>query len=92
MAPPRGRPPADHVWDDVRGGWAHAVTGEDFDAEAHSHLVRAKKHGCMQTLYWEKGGRTRRLARYTKKRKPTGRQLTLMPDTCTCAPTAITRA
>ena len=80
MSPPRGRPPADHVWDEVRCGWAHVVTGEVFDAEAHVLLVRAKKHNCMQRLYWERGGRRRRLARYTKKHKPKAKQLTLPPN------------
>ena len=57
------------------------VTGEDFTAAAHALLTRAKKVECMQRLYWERGGRTRRLARYTKKRAPKPKQLTLYDAT-----------
>ena len=59
----------------------HRDTGEDFTAAAHALLTRAKKVECMQRLYWERGGRTRRLARYTKKRAPKPKQLTLYDAT-----------
>ena len=59
----------------------HRDTGEDFTAAAHALLIRAKKVECMQRLYWERGGRTRRLARYTKKRAPKPKQLTLYDAT-----------
>ena len=35
----------------------------------------------MQRLYWERGGHSRRLARYTKKRSPKPKQLTLYDTT-----------
>jgi len=76
MAPPTGRPIKQHVWHDGRG-WVHHDTGVDFDAVSHAQQVRAAKLECMHRLYWERGGRARRLARYTKKRKPKPIQLTL---------------
>ena len=77
MAPPPGRPPASHVWDEGQNDWAHAVTGRRFDAAAHAQQVRAKKRECLRKHYWERGGRERRLARYTKNRKPKATQLKL---------------
>ena len=65
-----GRPPADHIWEDARGAWAHAATGKDLDAAAHARFIRSKKLECMVKLYWEKGGREHRLARYTKNESP----------------------
>ena len=75
MAPP-GRPIKHHVWRDGRG-WVHRDTGEDFDAASHAQLVRATKSDCMQRLYWERGGRARRHARYTRRRMQKPRQRTL---------------
>ena len=82
MAPPPGRPPASHVWDEGQNGWAHAVTGRRFDAAAHAQQVRAKKRECLRKHYWERGGRERRLAKYTKKRKPKATQLKLASPPC----------
>lgn len=76
MAPPPGRPIKHHVWRDGRG-WVHCSTGDDFDAACHAQLARAKKHACMQKLYWERGGQARRHARYTKRRVPKPKQMTL---------------
>ena len=72
---PRGRPPAEHAF--VHGVWLHKTTGEPLDPEAHAERVRAKKIACMRSLYWERGGRQKRLARYVRKRKPKPAQATL---------------
>ena len=76
MARPPGRPIKHHVWRDGRG-WVHCVTGDDFDAACHAQLARAKKYACMQKLYWERGGQARRHARYTNRRAPKPKQMTL---------------
>ena len=74
---PRGRPPTDHEFDAVEGGWVHKETRRPFDAEAHAARVRAKKVACLRELYWERGGRQKRLARYVRKRKSKHSQQTL---------------
>ena len=72
---PVGRPPAEHTF--VYGMWVHERTGEPYNAETHGALVRDKKLACLRALYWERGGRTKRLNRYVKKRRPKAKQLTL---------------
>ena len=74
---PRGRPPAEHVFDADEGGWVHRETRGLFDAEAHAERVRAKKVSSLRALYWERGGRQKRLARYVRKRKSKHSQQTL---------------
>ena len=74
---PRGRPPTDHEFDAVKGGWVHKETRRPFDAEAHAALVHAKKLACLRELYWERGGRQKRLARYVRKRTSKHSQQTL---------------
>ena len=74
---PRGRPPAEHVFDADEGGWVHRETRRLFDAEAHAERVRAKKVACLRELYWERGGRQKRLARYVRKRTTKHSQQTL---------------
>ena len=74
---PRGRPPAEHVFDADEGGWVHRETRRLFDAEAHAERVRAKKVACLRKLYWERGGRQKRLARYVRKRTSKHSQQTL---------------
>ena len=72
---PRGRPPFGYRY--VFGEWRHMETGDPFDPQLHVSGVRARKQACMHRKYWANGGRERRLARYTKKRKPKPQQLTL---------------
>ena len=74
---PRGRPPTDHEFDAVEGAWVHKETRRPFDAEAHAEWVRAKKVACLRELYWERGGRQKRLARYVRKRRSKHWQQTL---------------
>lgn len=72
---PRGRPP--HAYRFVCGGWRHVETGETFNSEWHATGVALRKATCMYRNYWKGGGREKRLARYTKRRKPSARQQTL---------------
>ncbi len=72
---PRGRPPFGYRY--VSGEWRHMETGDPFDPQLHVTGVLARKQACMHRKYWANGGRERRLARYTKKRKPKPQQLTL---------------
>ena len=74
---PRGRPPAEHVFDADEGGWVHKDTRHPFDAEEHAARVHAKKVACLRAIYWERGGRQKRLARYVRKRasKPSQQKL-----------------
>ena len=74
---PRGRPPAEHVFDADEGGWVHRETRRLFNADAHAEQVRAKKVACLRELYWERGGRQKRLARYVRKRTSKHSQQTL---------------
>ena len=53
-------------------------TGDPFDSKMHVAGIRARKQACMHRKYWANGGRERRLARYTKKRKTKPQQLTLL--------------
>lgn len=77
---PVGRPPADHVCGSE--GWIHRITGIPFDARAHAKLVRAKKLACLRAHYWHRGGRDKRLRRYTRKRPPKTTQLKLLDMQC----------
>ena len=74
---PRGRPPADHVFDAIEGVWVHNETRRPLDPKAHAVRVRAKKIACLRALYWERGGRQKRLLRYVRKRTSKPSQLTL---------------
>ena len=74
---PCGRPPAEHVFDAESGGWVHKQTRRPFDAEAHAARVHAKKVACLRDIYWERGGRQKRLARYVRKRASKHSQQTL---------------
>ena len=84
---PRGRPPAEHVFDAESGGWIHKQTRRPFDAEAHAARVHAKKVACLRDIYWERGGRQKRLARYVRKRAPKHSQQTLDGAFARAAPT-----
>ena len=74
---PRGRPPAEHVFDAGEGGWVHKETRRPLDGEAHAERMRAKKVACLRALYWERGGRQKRMARYVRKRASKPPQQTL---------------
>lgn len=74
---PRGRPPAEHVFDAGKGGWVHKETRRPLDGEAHAERMRAKKVACLRALYWERGGRQKRMARYVRKRASKPPQQTL---------------
>ena len=74
---PRGRPPADHVFDAIERAWVHNETRRALDPKAHAVRVRAKKIACLRALYWERGGRQKRLLRYVRKRMSKPSQLTL---------------
>ena len=74
---PRGRPPADHVFDAIERAWVHNETRRPLDPKAHAVRVRAKKIACLRALYWERGGRQKRLLRYVRKRTSKPSQLTL---------------
>ena len=58
--------------------WINDETGKPLDPRLHAALVECKKRDCQRRLYWERGGRDQRLARYVRKRKPKAQQLTLM--------------
>ena len=75
IVPPRGRPPFGYR--NVCGERRHVDTGDLFDPHLHAAGAHARKKACMRRKYWEGDGRARRLARYTKKRKPKPLQLTL---------------
>ena len=72
---PVGRPPVGHKF--VDGGWVHEATGAPYDAQKRAAAAHARKLACLRKLYWERGGRQKRLDRYVRKRKPKLAQLTL---------------
>ena len=74
---PRGRPPTGHTFDAEMGAWMNDETGQPLDPRLHAALVECKKRACQRRLYWERGGRQRRLSRYVRKR-PKAKQLTLV--------------
>ena len=64
----RGRPP--RGYHRVGGELVHKSTGQLFDPDAHAEFLRAMKRIRMKKKYWERGGREKRLSRYTRKRPP----------------------
>ena len=63
MAPPRGRPLAEHVWWEGEG-WVHVATGAPFDRERYVAGVRRRQAECEKRRYWDSSGvRDRRLQR-----------------------------
>ena len=75
VAPPRGRPPHNYVWD-PEVEYVHLDTGAPFDRDAQKAVLRARKTAIERRRYWDaaKGVRARRLRRYiasnTKRRHP----------------------
>ena len=85
MAAPRGRPPARYRY--VGGIFVHIETGTPFDSGLHAALVHTKKLACLKAHYWQRGGRSKRLERYERKRGSKRKQLTL---TAQCSKDAVT--
>ena len=88
MVAPRGRPPAGYQY--VAGMYVHLETGNPFDPGRHEVLVHAKKLACLKAHYWQRGGRSKRLQRYVKKRGWRQKQLTLAEATVQLAEGAAT--
>ena len=81
MAPPPGRPLAEHVWKEGFG-WVHAATGELFDQAIYMAGVHRRQAECERRRYWDPstGVRERRLQRTKRvatKRRRRAEQLTL---------------
>ena len=69
----------------VGGLLMHSKSGAPFDPDLHAALAHAKKLACLKTHYWERGGRAKRLQRYTQKRVRRHTQLTLAEVTAQLA-------
>ena len=75
---PRGRPPAGHTFNAEKGKWINDETDQPLDPRLHAALIKSKRRDSQRQIYWERGGRQRRLDRYVRKLKPNAQQMTFV--------------